>query len=572
MRRSVSKTGSLDHAVGFLDNPIDAGDLVHRARLNCGEKGLAMRIWLGIAALLLMNSFAPLAAAEPVVVDVCVYGATPAGVAAAVAAARAGSKVALVEPLQIVGGMMSSGLSFSDSNQMAREALGGFFEEFHLRVEKHYLDQGIKLPYSIAEKNNVPWVNEPHVAEQVFNDLLKEAGVQVHLGEQLLSASKTGVQIDSIQTTGQTFQAKVFVDASYEGDLLPAAKVGYVVGREPAARYGESLAGHQYPKLPVNASPFDDRQGLLPFMTATDAGDPTQADGHVMVYSFRLCVTDVPEKQVPFPEPEAYDPAEFELVRRYLKQTPNARQLMDFYPLPNGKTDVNNSIGGQISLGLVGGSDAWPDATPEARAQIWQKHKQYTLGLIHFLRTDPAVPERLRTDIRRWGLCKDEFVKTGHWPPVLYIREARRMKGGVVLTQNDVLTNVSKPDSIGVASFPIDSHDCQRIPTSYGGFVNEGTIFPRHIPGRKIGQPYEVPYRSITPLEKECDNLLVPVCLSSSHVAMSSIRVEPSWIVIGHSAGAAAHLAAKKEVAVQKLDYAALESLLLEQKQVLHWK
>jgi hypothetical protein len=518
---------------------------------------------------LLLCGAATTCLAEEIAVDVCVYGGTPSGVTAAVAAAREGSQVALVEPAEMLGGMMSSGLSFSDSNQMAREALKGIFEEFYQRVDAHYRAEGTKLTYDFTVKDNRPWVNEPHVAEKIFHDLIREAGVKLYLGHTLASVEKEGARLQGLTANDKTFRAKIFIDATYEGDLLPAAGVDYVVGREPAYRYRESLGGQTYPKVPLTISPFAADGSLLPLMTAPAAGDPVQADGHVMAYSFRLCVTDVPENQIPFPEPEHYDPAEFELVRRYLKEYPKARQLMDFYPLPNGKCDVNNSIGGQISLGLVGASDAWPEASPQDRREIWKRFRNYTLGLIHFLRSDPAVPARLREDIERWGLCRDEFVNNGHWPPILYIREARRMRGAYLLKQNDILTDVSKPDSIGVVSFPIDSHDCQRLPTSDGGVVNEGTIFPRHIPGRKIGQPYEVPYRCITPQASQCENLLVPVCLSSTHVAMCSIRVEPAWIVIGQSAGVAAHLAAVRNVAVQAIDQQELRQRLLSQKQVL---
>ncbi len=501
--------------------------------------------------------------------DVCVYGATPAGVAAAIGAAREGKKTVLLEPMQIIGAMMSSGLSFSDSNQTAREALGGVFEEFYLRVEKHYQSKGIELPYKVADKDQKHWMNEPHVAENIFHDLLKEAGVTVITGQSLKEVTKDGARIRQIRTTDGLHQARVFIDGTYEGDLMAKAGVSYTLGREPAHLYQESLAGHQYPKKPMAVSPVDAQGKILPLITAPTAGDPTQADGHIMVYSFRLCVTDKAENKVPFPKPANYDPAQFELVKRYFQKYPEARQLMDFYKLPNGKIDVNNSIGGQISLGLVGASDAWPEADEATRQKIWQQHKDYTLGLLHFLATDPSVPAKHRDEILALGLCKDEFASTENWPPVLYIREARRMKGAYFMTQADVLQKVDKPDSIAISSFPIDSHDCQRIPTSDGGFVNEGTIFPRHVVGRKIGQPHQVPYRSTTPLEKECDNLLVPVCISCSHVVMSSIRVEPTWIVIGQSTGIAAALAATLDTPVQKVPYDQLRARLLAQKQVL---
>lgn len=511
-------------------------------------------------------------AAEPVNVDVCVYGATPGGVAAAVAAAREGSKVALVEPSGLVGGMVSSGLSFSDSNQMAREALLGLFEEFYLAAEKLYHDEGIELPYKVATKDQSQWTVEPHIAEKVFHTLLKDAGVQVFVNESLQGVKKTGTRLEQLTTGQHVISAAVFIDGTYEGDLMAAAQVKYRIGREPAAQHREALAGPQYPKRVIKANPFDDDGNLLPLMTARHAPDPTVPDKGVMVYSFRLCVTDRPENRVPFPEPRAYDSRQFELVRRYLKAVPGAGQLMDFYKMPRGKLDVNNSIGGVISLGLVGGSERWPEANEAERQKIWDAHQQYTLGLIHFLKTDPAVPARLRTQLEPLGLCKDEFVQTNHWPPILYIREGRRMEGAYLMTEHDILEKITKPDSIAVGSFPIDSHDCNRIATADGtGFVNEGTIFPRRLPNRHIGQPYEIPYRSITPRPAECENLLVPVCISSTHVAMGSLRIEATWMVVGQSAGIAAHLAAQGKMPVQKVPYSQLEPRLLAQRQVLHW-
>ncbi len=501
--------------------------------------------------------------------DVVVYGGTPAGITAAVGAAREGAKVAIVEPLPILGGIMSSGLSFSDSNQTDRESLRGLFEEIHLRIEADYQKRGVKLPYEVAVKDQRPWTYEPHVAEQVFHDLVREAGVQVFLGQWLTSSTVEAHRLQQFTTQkGETFRAKVFVDASYEGDLLPAAKVRYTSGRESKQQYGEALAGQQFSKKPMALSPPLAAGEVLPLMTAREAG-PDKGDGRVMTYSFRLCVAEDAARKVPFPKPANYDPAQYELVRRYLAANPKARMLMDFYPLPGGKTDVNNSIGGQISLGLVGQSSAWIEADWPQRQVIFNAHKNYTLGLIWFLNNDPSVPANLRAEMQRWGLAKDEFTAFDNWPPVLYVREGRRMIGEYVLTQSDVRTNVAKADSVGISSFPIDSHDCQRVATPEGGFINEGTIFPERIAARKIGQPHQVPYRSLTPRRSECENLLVPVALSASHVAYSSIRVEPTWMMLGQSAGVAAALAAQKKLAVQDLPYAELRTRLLAQKQVL---
>lgn len=504
--------------------------------------------------------------------DVVVFGATPGGVTAAVGAAREKDvRVALVEPLGIVGGVMSSGLSFSDSNQTDRRVLGGLFEEIHLRIEKHYHEQGVTLPYQVAVKNHDPWTYEPHVAEKVFLDLLAEAGVSVFLNEKLVSTETRDGVIHSLTTGKSRFRASVFVDATYEGDLMARAGVRWKLGREGRAEHGESYAGRQYPKPPVNGvDPRDDQGRLLPLMTAENAGDAEAGDRRVMVYSFRLCLTKDPENRIPIQKPANYDPAQFELVRRFVAAHPPRRLLFDLYPLPGNKLDGNNSIGGQLSIGLVGASHRWCEASYEEREKIWQAHRDHTEGLLWFMANDPAMPAALREEMRALGYCRDEFARWGHFPPVLYVREGRRMQGEYVLTQHDILEQVEKEDSIAVASFPIDSHDVQRVPTPDGqGFVNEGTIFPVRLEGRRLGNPYQVPYRAITPRRGECRNLLVPVALSCTHVAFSSIRVEPTWMVLGHSAGVAAALAAKQQIAVQDLSYAALRERLLAQGQAL---
>ncbi len=502
--------------------------------------------------------------------DVVVFGATPAGVTAAVGAAREGASVALVEPMDIVGGVMTSGLSFSDSNQTDRRTLLGLFEETHLRIEAYYKAKGVTLPYSIAEKDQKHWTYEPHVAAKVFDDMLSEAKVKVFLNERLTTAKKDGARIQSFSTRSNTFTAKVFVDCTYEGDLMAKAGVNYVVGREGRKQYGESYAGKQFPKVPVKASPYDAQGKLLPLMTAKDAGDEEAGDKGVMTYSYRLCITTNEANKVAFRKPANYDPAKYELVRRFANTTRAKKPFFDFYILPGGKWDGNNSIGGQISLGLVGENWGWPEASYEERDKMWQAHKDYTEGLIWFMQHDEGIPEPVRTEMQRWGLAKDEFAKWDNWPPVLYVREGRRMIGEYVLTQNDILTNVAKADSICIGSFPIDSHDVQRVVTADGkGFINEGTIFPKRIPGYAIGYRYQLPYRAITPKRAECQNLLVPVSLSSTHVAISSIRVEPTWMVLGHSAGIAAAMAAKANQAVQDLPYAQLREHLIAQKQVL---
>jgi hypothetical protein len=348
------------------------------------------------------------------------------------------------------------------------------------------------------------------------------------------------------------------------------AKAGVVwhLGRESRDEHGESLAGRQYPKQKMAINGFDANGLPLPFVTTLIPGSDQAGEETVMVYSFRLCLTRDPANRVSFPAPKAYDPARFELVRRYFQKYPDAPLPWDLYPLPGGKFDANNGIGKMFSMGLVGEANGWCASDPAGRAKLWEKHKQYTLEFYQFLTTDDAVPAKIRATMAELGLCRDEFPETDHWSPQLYVREGRRMDGRYMLTQKDVLADPKKDDPIAVSSFPIDSHDCRRIALP-DGVLNEGTIMPAHVPGRRHGPAYHVPYRAITPSASECSNLLVPVALSATHVAYSSVRVEPTWMTIGQSAGIAAALAAKDGVSVQALDYAKLRERLLARHQVL---
>lgn len=500
--------------------------------------------------------------------DVVVYGATPGGFCAAVAAAREGSKVILVEPTAHVGGLSTGGLSHCDSNQMRREALTGLFEEWHVRIAKDYVTRGQKAPYDPMDKTpGIKWVFEPHVAMRVTLAMLREAGVTVVTEAPLIRAEKSGARISRLRTTKGDFAARTFVDGTYEGDLMAAAGVEWVIGREGRAEHGESLAGKQYPKQAMRISGFGDDGRPLPLVTDIAEGAPEAGDRNVMTYSFRLCLTRDPAKKVPLPEPANYDPAKFELARRALRA--GVRGIgFDLYPLPGDKLDGNNSIGGQISLGLVGGSNTWHEADDAGRGRIWEAHRQYTLEFLRFLRTDPSVPEKLRAEYASLGLCKDEFAATGHFPPALYVRESRRLKGLHVLTQKDIIESPAKEDPVAVSSFPIDSHDCRRVALK-DSVIDEGTIMPVRVPGTGVGYAYQVPYRAILPRPDQCGNLLVPVALSSTHVAMSSLRIEGAWMAIGQAAGVAASLASKRGVDVQDLPYAELRTRLLAQGQSL---
>jgi len=384
----------------------------------------------------------------------------------------------------------------------------------------------------------------------------------------LEGVEKDGTKIIILRTSAGAHTAKVFIDATYEGDLMARAGVVWHIGRESRDEYGESFAGRQYPKEKMAINGFDANGLPLPFITSVRPGDDQAGEETVMVYSFRLCLTKKPANRVPFPAPKAYDPARFELVRRYFQKYPNAPLPWDLYPLPGDKFDANNGIGKMFSMGLVGEANGWCASDPKGRAALWEKHKQYTIEFYQFLTTDAAVPAKIRATMAELGLCRDEFPDTGHWSPQLYVREGRRMDGRYTLTQKDIIDDPKKEDAIAVSSFPIDSHDCRRIALP-DGVINEGTIYPVRIPGRRHGYAYHVPYRAITTSASECTNLLVPVALSATHVAYSSVRVEPTWMAIGQSAGIAAALAAKAGVSVQALEYAQLRARLLAQHQVL---
>ena len=344
------------------------------------------------------------------------------------------------------------------------------------------------LPYKVSEKDHTPWTYEPHVAARVTRQMLAEAEVRVLTGRPLKSVAVHGSRIsDLVTTAGETFQARVFIDATYEGDLMAAAGVRWTIGREGRDEYGESLAGKRYSKPVMPISGYDDRGRMLPLITTDSGGPEEEGDRNVMVYSFRLCLTQDPENRVPFPAPAHYDPA---ASRSCAATSPGKNAPCSSGTStrsPDGKFDANNGIGKQFSMGLVGGGNGWCEADAEGRARIREAHKQYILEMYHFLTTDPAVPEDLRDQLASYGLCRDEFPDSGHWSPQLYVREGRRMRGMYVLTQHDVLTDRTKPDPIAISSFPIDSHDCQRIARKDGGVLNEGTIFPVREPGRRHG-------------------------------------------------------------------------------------
>jgi hypothetical protein len=480
------------------------------------------------------------------VTDVLVHGATAAGVAAAVAAAGAGASVRLVAPETHVGGMVSGGLSWTDVGDA--RVLGGFARRFYGAVAEHYGAPlfGVKGP-------------EPHVAEQILERFLEQASVEVELG------------------TGTAGEAAVHVDASYEGDLLARSGARFAVGRESRDLYGERWAGRQPAyrpgrhNFPVRLSPFADDGSLLPFVRDAELdedGWPAErlgeGDGGLQAYQFRLCLTDRPGNRLPLEAPPGYDPRAFELLRRHVCDArPDPHDLLGLVPdlLPNGKCDVNSV--GPFSLNLLDGSNR--DYLDGDRAAVRERHLRYAQGLLYYLATE--APEAICEEIRCWGPCADEFAESGGWPHQLYVRDARRLVGEHVLREQDLFAGVPD-DVVGLGSYNIDIREIERTWRYLPEYHREPAVFNEGYLSVAV-PPYGIPYRSLVPRRDEATNLLVPVCLSASHVAFGSVRMEPTLMLLGHAAGLAAAQAARRDVAVQDIDVAALQESLRAEGQVL---
>lgn len=517
--------------------------------------------------------------------EVAVYGGTSAGAIAAIQAARMGRKTSLISLNQHVGGLTSGGLTASDLGK--KESIGGLAREYYSRL-------GCLTDFSSA------------AAESLYLTMLKEAGVTVLLLRPLESVQMEDNRIVSATfETGETIKASVFIDATYEGDLLAAANVSYHVGREPRATYNESLGGqwqeiswknvYQFCRLPISpyVVPDDPSSGLLPEISPHKPGGPGEGDYRVQAYNFRMILSDK-KGRIAFPKPKGYDPARYGLLARFLNFDPNVTWVLNYTtrPMQDGPVQMRNgdsNNAGSFSSDLVDGSHRWPDGTFEPvsfsklppprrgltrpfrelyqlREKIFQDHVTYQQGLLYFLANDPQVPKELQERVRRFGLDPNEFKETGHWPHQLYVREGRRMVSNYVLTQEDCESKRVAEDSVGFASYPMDSHFCQRVVVVENGKTtvrNEGGF------GHEFPKPYPVSYRAIVPKEEECANLLVPVCLSSSHVAFGSIRMEPVFMILGHSAGAAASIAITDKVSVQEVDFAKLKERLLADGQKL---
>ena len=484
--------------------------------------------------------------------DVCVYGSTSAGVVAAYSAAQCGKSVVLIEPTEHVGGMTTGGLGFTDIGN--KQVIKGVAKEFYRKVGRHYgrLEQ---------------WIFEPSVADSIMRSYLQHENITVLTGRRIVSVDKAGTRITSIvvETSAEphstmTVGADYFIDCSYEGDLMARAGVSYVVGRESNDTYGETyngvelMTGHQFPD---GIDPYrvegDPSSGLLWGISDAEVAPDGTGDEMVQAYNYRICLTSDLDNMIPITRPEGYDSTRYELLLRLIEAQPDKRMLNDYFiwsRMPNDKTDINNR--GGFSTDMIGMNHSYPEASYDERDSIIAAHTLYTKGLLWFLGNDQRVPDIMRKRMRMWGYPKDEYTAFGHWTPQLYIREARRMVGEYVATQDDCEGRAAVNDGVAMAAYQMDSHNCQRIVITENGrdmVKNEGNV---EIGG---GLPYPISYRSITPKRSECTNLLVPVCLSASHIAYGSIRMEPVFMVLGQVAAVAvAEAMANGDCDVQQVD------------------
>ncbi|WP_073166040.1 FAD-dependent oxidoreductase [Tangfeifania diversioriginum] len=520
--------------------------------------------------------------------DVIIYGGTSAAVIAAVEVAQTGKSVIMVSPDKHLGGLTSGGLGFTDTGR--KEVIGGLARDFYHRIYNHYQtndawkwmekdeygNTGQGTP-AIDGDMRTMWIFEPHVAEQVFENYIEEFGITVFRDEWLdrkNGVDKSNGKIKSITTlSGKTYEGKIFLDATYEGDLMAAAGVSYHVGREGNDKYDENWNGvqtgvfqhgHNFSVLDTPIDPYwvsdDPSSGLLPRISNNPPGKKGEGDHRIQAYCFRTCMTNHPENRIPFPKPEGYDSTQYELLVRIF-DAGWREWFQKFDAIPNRKTDTNNH--GPFSSDNIGMNYDYPEASYGRRKEIIKEHETYQKGLLWFVANDPRVPEEIQTEMQKWGLAKDEFTDNGNWPHQIYVREARRMIGEFVMTENELMKRTPTPRSIGMGSYTIDSHNVQRYVTEDGHVQNEGDI------GVGLPGPYEIAYGSIVPQKEECRNLLVPVCASASHIAFGSIRMEPVFMILGQSAAAAASIAIDENIALQDVDYEKLKSLLLEKGQVL---
>lgn len=519
--------------------------------------------------------------------DVIVYGGTSAAVTTAVQVSRMGKSVIIVSPDKHLGGLSSSGLGFTDTGN--KEVIGGLAREFYQLLYQHYMkpeswnwqkqseygNKGQGNP-AIDGENRTMWIFEPHAAEEAFEQMIQTNNITVFREEFLDRGNgvvKEDGKIISITTlNGKTFKAKIFIDATYEGDLMASAGVKYTVGREANSVYGETWNGVQKEvfhhghyfkdKIDPYKVPGDPSSGLLPRITKETPGENGTGDNKIQAYCFRLCLTQNVNNQVPITKPEDYDSTQYELLAR-LAETRWDEFFGKYDPIPNLKTDVNNH--GPMSFDNIGMNWDYPDASYERRKEIIKEHILYQKGILYFMATDKRIPEKVRETMNKWGYAKDEFTDNGNWPYNIYVRESRRMLGEYVMTENDVLVKRPVPNPIGMGSYTMDSHNVQRYVTAEGFVQNEGDL------GVKAPKPYQIDLGSIMPKREDCLNLIVPVCVSSTHIAFGSIRMEPVFMILGQSAGTIASMAIDKRKTIYDLTYEEIRTKLEADGQILKY-
>ena len=537
--------------------------------------------------------------------DIVIYGGTSAGIVSAIQSSRMGKSVILIEPSEHVGGLTTGGLGATDIGN--KSAIGGISREFYQNLKKYYEDpanwkwQTREDYFSLNERRtkdgeDAMWTFEPSAAKKVYQDMMSEEKIVLVTGKRLdringVVKKKNRIHQISMES-GETYQGKMFIDATYEGDLLATAGVTYTIGREPNDQYGESLNGVQANRYNVTLTgrvskngihhnfidrvdPYvvkgDPSSGLLPFIKEGGPGIDGSADKGVQAYCFRMTLTDHPDNRIPFQKPANYNELEYELLFRNYEAATGPLEEMYRYgdplvpwintPMPNRKTDTNNQKG--FSTDFVGQNHDYPEASYEEREKIRQRHIDYQQGLMWSLAYHPRIPRKVRDVVSKWGMAKDEFELNNGWTPQLYVREARRMVSDYVITQRHCEGIETAGDPVGLAAYGMDSHHIQRF-VDHNGFVqNEGNV------EAPVGSPYPISYRSIIPKKGEIENLLVPVCLSATHIAFGSIRMEPVFMVLGQSAAIAANLAIEKKTGLHDLPYSDLKEALLENKQVL---
>lgn len=537
--------------------------------------------------------------------DIVIYGGTSAGVAAAIQASRMGKSVVLIEPTNRLGGLTTGGLGATDIGN--KQAIGGISREFYVNVKKYYDDPANwkwqdKSAYKgkgdgrNKEGEEAMWTFEPSAALKIYQDMMSKEKVKVVYGERLdrkNGVRKAGKNITEItMENGSSYRGKMFIDATYEGDLMATAGISYTVGRESNKQYGETLNGVQanrfnlslkgtisrnghYHNFIERVDPYivkgDKSSGLLPFINPEAPGVDGDGDTKIQAYCFRMTLTDHPENRIPFRKPADYNELDYELLFRNYEAREGAVDKMYAYgdplvpwintPMPNRKTDTNNQKG--FSTDFIGQNYDYPEASYAEREKIVARHRSYQQGLMWSLAYHPRIPQEVRNKVSQWGTCKDEYESEDGWQQQLYVREARRMISDYVATQQDCEALRAPEDPVGLAAYGMDSHMIQRYVDVNGYVKNEGNV-EAHVPN-----PYPISYRSIIPKKEESGNLLVPICVSASHIAYGSIRMEPVFMVLGQSSAIAAALAIDKKVSLQEVPYADLKKTLLEYKQRL---